>query len=766
VWLVVGAEMNPFGDDSFEALVDVDKSPPQPMSNSRSKQAKEPAASRREPVGKFGHCNAIVNERLFVWAGWEKGLPEVHTSPEKTKLTSHLDVFNFHIGEWNLIETGGDPHLGVRGYACTPVGSDIYYFGGYCGHDKCRHSSISSLNTSLFQWRSVPSVNDHCSPMRKSSCGMVTFIDDGDLDYLFIFGGIGMLCSANQPEAIYIPCKDKPDFGWTNECNIFSLKTSEWITPKLKGERPPPCAGFTLTKISHNQAILYGGYDAFSTDCMSDIYIVEMSKECVNWHKLPVTSDNKPYPRYDHAAVCISGPLYGHMKAFLMISGGKDLQWQTLGDAWLLDCTAGSWIKLETPERFGHRQFHSLSAFPVYNHCICILAVGGIKQWVQTESPDNQPILSDTYLLEMCLNEQESQWEISAIIQSEALTKTDEYKLHLIKQLFYTVNSKAPSSGDNSEVAKLRVQLQQAERLLSESNGKVEALEKRVQEVNLTSAPAVSADANLLRAAKAEMIAIEMASSALKPYLISNNEITMSGSPIDKGAYYHISTAQYKDMQVAAKVLKLNGTSLNAFNKVVLEHELVKSVQIRHPNIAQLLFASIDKDITLVMETPCTTLRQEVSKRAIPNQEVLNLSIDIASALAFLHNRSHPITHRGVASNNIILEQFPFKWRAKLTDFFTGNFLYYSSNVAIIDPAYVAPDTPSDCQSDIFSFGVVIAEMITRKLLSVKANERESQLNDLKWPPIAAIIKRCVTLQMERRPTAKQLLLELRNITA
>ena len=30
----------------------------------------------------------------------------------------------------------------------------------------------------------------------------------------------------------------------------------EWITPKVKGDCPPPCAGFTLTKISQNSAVL------------------------------------------------------------------------------------------------------------------------------------------------------------------------------------------------------------------------------------------------------------------------------------------------------------------------------------------------------------------------------------------------------------------------------------------------------------------------------------------------------------------------------
>lgn len=129
--------------------------------------------------------------------------------------------------------------------------------------------------------------------MRKNACSMVAFSQEEE-DFLFVFGGAGMLCSANQPEAIYIPWNESPDYGWTNESHIFSLKTGtyqkflctylkcyslgEWIIPSSVGDRSPVCAGQTLTKITHNSAVLYGGFDPYSGQCLSDVYIVEMSK--------------------------------------------------------------------------------------------------------------------------------------------------------------------------------------------------------------------------------------------------------------------------------------------------------------------------------------------------------------------------------------------------------------------------------------------------------------------------------------------------------
>ena len=77
-----------------------------------------------------------------MWGGWEKGFPEIHSSAQKIQLISKVDVFNLEEGKWDTQDTTGQPPLGVRGYSCTSVGSNIYYFGGYCGHDWCRHSTL------------------------------------------------------------------------------------------------------------------------------------------------------------------------------------------------------------------------------------------------------------------------------------------------------------------------------------------------------------------------------------------------------------------------------------------------------------------------------------------------------------------------------------------------------------------------------------------------------------------------------------------------
>ena len=105
------------------------------------------------------------------------------------------------------------------GYACAAMGTDIYYFSGSCGHDDCRHNSVSKLNTPTLQWSELAATETHReSPMKKSYSGMVAFKDE-DEEYLFTIGGVGDAAPFYQPGAEY-----KPNNGrvYTNEQHIFT----------------------------------------------------------------------------------------------------------------------------------------------------------------------------------------------------------------------------------------------------------------------------------------------------------------------------------------------------------------------------------------------------------------------------------------------------------------------------------------------------------------------------------------------------------------
>ena len=186
------------------------------------------SAGKYEPVPRLGHATATVGHKMYLWAGWQKGFPGEHSSPEKTKLSSVVDVFDLQTGEWEQLPTSGSPPLGVRGYSCTSVGQSIYYFGGWCGHEWCRHNTLHRLDTQSLTWHEVTSTNPLRAPMKKNHCGMVDF-KEGEEELLFICNGAGLLCTAGQEEALYIPWKDNPDYGWTNEVHLFSIDKSKLL---------------------------------------------------------------------------------------------------------------------------------------------------------------------------------------------------------------------------------------------------------------------------------------------------------------------------------------------------------------------------------------------------------------------------------------------------------------------------------------------------------------------------------------------------------
>ena len=48
-----------------------------------------------------------------------------------------------------------------------------------------------------------------------------------------------------------------------------------WISPDITGERPLPCAGFSLTSVDNRRAVLFGGQNG-EQGTMKDVYIIDI----------------------------------------------------------------------------------------------------------------------------------------------------------------------------------------------------------------------------------------------------------------------------------------------------------------------------------------------------------------------------------------------------------------------------------------------------------------------------------------------------------
>ena len=63
-------------------------------------------------------------------------------------------------------------------------------------------------------------------------------------------------------------------------CVCINVCLGEWITPTVTGDRPPPISDFTLTSVTNNTAVLFGGAtnNGFSNN---NVYIINFTKTSV-----------------------------------------------------------------------------------------------------------------------------------------------------------------------------------------------------------------------------------------------------------------------------------------------------------------------------------------------------------------------------------------------------------------------------------------------------------------------------------------------------
>ena len=57
---------------------------------------------------------------------------------------------------------------------------------------------------------------------------------------------------------------------------VLNVCLGEWITPTVTGDKPPPIKDFTLTSVTNNTAVLFGG--AITNGWSNNVYIINFNK--------------------------------------------------------------------------------------------------------------------------------------------------------------------------------------------------------------------------------------------------------------------------------------------------------------------------------------------------------------------------------------------------------------------------------------------------------------------------------------------------------
>ncbi|KZV46300.1 inactive leucine-rich repeat receptor-like protein kinase [Dorcoceras hygrometricum] len=189
-------------------------------------------------------------------------------------------------------------------------------------------------------------------------------------------------------------------------------------------------------------------------------------------------------------------------------------------------------------------------------------------------------------------------------------------------------------------------------------------------------------------------------------------------------------------------VKKIPTMSIHSWKSLKSEMKIL--AKIRHKNIVKILgFCQSDDSILLIYEyLPERSLGDLFGKPDfdVPWSVRLKIAIGVAQGLAYLHQDYVPhLLHRNLKSKNILLDK---DFEPKLTDFsldrIVGDNAFHSTiSSESADSCYLAPEygytKRTTEQSDTYSFGVILLELLTGRPADQLKESMEPSLDVVKW---------------------------------
>ena len=250
------------------------------------------------------------------------------------------------------------------------------------------------------------------------------------------------------------------------------------------------------------------------------------------------------------------------------------------------------------------------------------------------------------------------------------------------------------------------------------------------------------------------------ADSAWKKWSYALHEVEILPTVLGRGAFGEVRLAKWRGTAIAAKRLHCEENEVNA-DTIYREVDLMS--QLRHPNL--LLFLGVTFDPLPVMITelmPCSLYDVLESSQKIPMtlEEILDVTLDVASGLEYLHSHNPTLIHRDISSKNILLGGN----KAKIADL--GQARMFGDAAALSRQtgmpgamAYAAPEILSGRYNekiDIFSLGVLMIQMCCGEYPRIDKREEHVHAASARFSILNAFMNSMLAYQPNDRPTASQ----------